>query len=76
MEIMSAARAGSKLYALVSADLLKAHWGVAERAGLLALQPLIDARQVEVVPTGSPYLWVLCTKARLHSQQACAIVCY
>ena len=76
MEIMSAARAGSNLYALVSADFLKAHWSVAERAGLLALQPLIDARQVEVVPAGGPYLWVLCTRARLHSQQARAVVCH
>ena len=46
----------------VSADLFKAHWGITERAGLLALQPLVDARQVEVVPACGPNLGVLCSQ--------------
>ena len=44
----------------LSEDLLKAHGDVAERTGLLPLQPLIDASQMEVVPALGPDLWIVC----------------
>lgn len=46
---------------MLSEDLLKAHGNVAERTGLLALQPLIDASQVEMMPALGPDLWIVCS---------------
>jgi len=42
-------------------DLLKAHCPLTDRAGLLALHPLVDACQVEVVVALGPDRRVVCT---------------
>ena len=47
---------------MLSDNLIKAHGDVAEGTGLLALQPFVDACQVEVVPALGPDLWVVCSR--------------
>ena len=47
---------------VLSDNLIKAHGDVTERTGLLALQPFVDACQVEVVPALGPDLWVVCSR--------------
>ena len=49
------------VYPILSENFLKAHWDVAERAGLLSLQPFVDASQVEMMPALGPNLWVVCS---------------
>ena len=60
---MAAGKGGVGDSAPSAADLLEGHLPVTDGAGLLPLQPLIDAGQVEVVVALCPDCRVVCTEA-------------